>query len=103
MTLPVAEFLRRFCLHLLPERFVKIRHYGLHGNRQRQSRLAQAWAALAHESRSAMSLETGITDPLPKLPPPRVCPFCSSQRLWLVEIVPPVRRALVLLRPLDSS
>jgi hypothetical protein len=26
---------RRFCLHLLPERFVKIRHYGLVGNRQR--------------------------------------------------------------------
>lgn len=103
MTLSVTEFLRRFCLHLLPERFVKIRHYGLHGNRQRHSRLAQAWVALAQESRTSISVETGITDPLPKPPPPRVCPFCSSQRLWLVEIVPPVRRPLVLLRPLDSS
>jgi len=33
---------RRFCLHILPERFVKIRHYGLLGNRKRQQRLANA-------------------------------------------------------------
>lgn len=26
MTLGVAEFVRRFCRHVLPERFVKIRH-----------------------------------------------------------------------------
>jgi len=34
MTLSTTEFVRRFCLHVLPERFVKIRHYGLLGNRQ---------------------------------------------------------------------
>lgn len=33
MTLRTAEFVRRFALHVLPERFVKIRHYGLLGNR----------------------------------------------------------------------
>ena len=42
MTLATAEFVRRFCLHVLPERFVKIRHYGLLGNRQKQSRLTRA-------------------------------------------------------------
>ena len=29
MTLQAAEFTRRFLLHVLPDRFVKIRHYGL--------------------------------------------------------------------------
>jgi hypothetical protein len=29
MTLPVHEFIRRFALHILPKRFVRIRHYGL--------------------------------------------------------------------------
>jgi len=29
MTLEGAEFLRRFCMHILPKRFVRIRHYGL--------------------------------------------------------------------------
>jgi hypothetical protein len=47
MTLAVGEFVRRFCLHLLPERFVKIRHYGLLGNRQRQSKVACARALLS--------------------------------------------------------
>jgi hypothetical protein len=40
MTLPAEEFLRRFLLHVLPERFVRIRYYGLLSNRQRQGSLA---------------------------------------------------------------
>jgi len=47
MTLALAEFLRRFRLHILPERFVKIRHYGLLGNRDREAHLAQARARIA--------------------------------------------------------
>ena len=35
MTLPVDEFLRRFLLHLLPRRFVRIRNFGFLANRQR--------------------------------------------------------------------
>ena len=33
MTLEATEFLRRFCLHLLPKGFRKIRHYGFLSNR----------------------------------------------------------------------
>jgi hypothetical protein len=29
MTLPSGEFLRRFCLHILPRGYMKIRHYGI--------------------------------------------------------------------------
>jgi len=29
MTLPIAEFIRRFALHILPRRYVRIRHYGI--------------------------------------------------------------------------
>ena len=46
MELSLGEFLRRFCLHLLPERFVKIRHYGLLANRGRRERLARVKASL---------------------------------------------------------
>lgn len=35
MLLPVLEFLRRFCLHLLPDRFQRIRHYGILSSRGR--------------------------------------------------------------------
>ena len=39
MSLDVLEFIRRFLLHTLPERFVKIRHYGILSNRNRKTKL----------------------------------------------------------------
>lgn len=33
MTLEAEEFLRRFCMHILPPKFVKIRHYGFLASR----------------------------------------------------------------------
>ncbi len=39
MTLPAEEFLRRVLQHVLPQGFVKVRHYGLLANRRREQRL----------------------------------------------------------------
>jgi hypothetical protein len=39
MSLHAHEFIRRFLLHVLPERYVKIRHFGLFGNRNRKKLL----------------------------------------------------------------
>lgn len=39
MTLDAAEFSRRFLLHVLPDRFVKIRHYGLLCSRNIKTKL----------------------------------------------------------------
>ena len=47
MTLTGEEFIRRFLLHTLPHRFVRIRHYGLLGNRCRHAKLARCRALLA--------------------------------------------------------
>ena len=90
MTLGVGEFVRRFCLHLLPKGLVKIRHFGFLSNRQRQTRLAQARALLqptapaaATQPDQSVSGTSGSEAPLGQ-----VCPHCGSNRLWLVEIVP---------------
>ena len=40
MTLKAEEFIRRFLMHILPPRFIKIRHYGLLGNRNKSTKLA---------------------------------------------------------------
>jgi hypothetical protein len=93
MRLELREFVRRFCLHLLPERFVKIRHFGLLGNRQRQCRVAQARALL---TQAIPAESTGTASE-----PTRVCPHCGSSRLLLVEIVP--RLTVLLPKALDSS
>ena len=39
--LPVNEFLRRFCLHILPRKFTKVRHYGFLSNRNKKKPLTQ--------------------------------------------------------------
>jgi hypothetical protein len=89
MTLDTAEFVRRFCLHVLPERFVKIRHYGLLGNRHKQARLARARQLLG-------AAPLPPPQPLPELlrattmqESPRRCPFCQCPGLVKVREVPP--------------
>ena len=41
MELDADQFLRRFLLHVVPDRFVRIRHFGLLANRRRAATLAQ--------------------------------------------------------------
>ena len=40
MCLHVKEFMRRFLLHVLPKGFVRIRHFGLLGNRFKKVKVA---------------------------------------------------------------
>ena len=40
MSLSAFEFIRRFLMHVLPYRFVKIRHYGFLGNRNKTEKLS---------------------------------------------------------------
>lgn len=96
MRLELPEFLRRFCLHLLPERFVKIRHYGLLANRRRQERVARAQALLGvspvvgQDSQEPCSLNS----PSPDAETPRwICPSCGHRALVWVETVGPGARA----------
>ena len=88
MTLGLDEFLRRFCLHLLPERFVKIRHYGLLANRGRHERIRQARALLPASAPlvepsakptagHAIQEDKAVT---------KSCPYCGSARVSLVDI-----------------
>ena len=99
MRLELREFVRRFCLHLLPERFVKIRHFGFLSNRQRRSKVAQARALLA-QSDGAPSVASQPA-PTAASAPPMLCPFCGSACLRLVQIVLPPRWAPI--PRLDSS
>lgn len=94
MTLPTAEFVRRFCLHVLPKRFVKIRHYGLLGNRQKQTRLARARELLAVAPPAPPApVPELLRAPLPALTP-GCCPFCQQPGLIKIREVPPRRTRL---------
>jgi hypothetical protein len=102
MTLELAEFIRRFCLHVLPGGFVKIRHYGLLGNRQRQERLKRARQLLETSAPDAPKPMQPEQSPRPPQPPRACCPFCGEPALVLIREVMPPRSS----RPtaiLDSS
>lgn len=90
MALSVEEFLRRFLLHTLPAGFVRIRHYGLLGNRCRHEKLARVRILLAQpdpqprepESVEAMMLRlTGIDI--------QRCPVCDQGRLRVIAVLAP--------------
>jgi Putative transposase/Transposase zinc-binding domain len=83
MNLQIEEFIRRFCLHLLPPRFVKIRHYGLLANRGRQERVQQA--------RALLGVQEAAAPPTPARSLPR-CPHCGWAALILVRVIAPLRR-----------
>lgn len=88
MTLQVAEFTRRFLLHILPRGMARIRHYGLNANGARQA------------ARRALR----VPEPEPPIPETlgdwflRIvghcidhCPRCKIGRLKIVKTIP--RRA----------
>jgi hypothetical protein len=88
MSLSVAEFVRRFCLHVLPERFVKIRHYGLLGNRDRGERIERArrWLGVAPAPAPPAEPAQKPASGVAAKEEPRRCPRCGQVALvWLRE------------------
>jgi len=51
-TLSVQEFLRRFCLHILPYGFRKIRHYGLYASAASKAKIAAAIKSLKEQCKT---------------------------------------------------
>ena len=89
MTMSADEFLRRFLLHVLPDSFQRIRHYGLLGNRHRAENLGRCRELLAmpvpiptpeHDYRERWQQLTGH-DPLQ-------CPQCRNGKMVRIAILP---------------
>jgi hypothetical protein len=88
MTLAAVEFLRRFVQHVLPKGFVKIRHYGLLANAEREARLALCRRLLLVVAVAA-ALAKG-QDVSVEPAQPRCCPRCGGRRLVCSELEPGV-------------
>ena len=87
-TVPAEEFMRRFLQHVLPDRFVKVRYYGLLSPSNRP-RLTQARQLLGSSVVETKTSGTGgaVKDPTAA---PR-CPRCGST-LILVQTLRPMGR-----------
>jgi hypothetical protein len=83
-----VEFLRRFCMHILPYRFVKIRHYGILSSKQKD-RIKPLQTKKQQEVK------------LKETAPQRIvritgfdrfqCPFCKAGIMHTVELLPRIR------------
>jgi hypothetical protein len=95
MTIKADEFIRRFLLHVLPARYVRIRHFGLLANRKRKEAIALCREILGTEkiiTKDSNKKETwqeqllricGIDV--------NVCPVCKKGRMFRVELLFPCR------------
>jgi hypothetical protein len=81
MELDADEFLRRYLLHVLPERFVRIRHFGFLANRVRSQSLALAREQLGTETPPSAEPEQDRAAPR--------CPSCHVGTMITVESVDP--------------
>ena len=88
MTLAADEFLRRFVQHVLPKSFVKIRHYGLLANAQRQARLALCRRLLLVMNVEAVMPSADGEATLIEPAHPRCCGKCGGTRLIYRELTP---------------
>jgi hypothetical protein len=96
MALPAEEFLRRFLLHVLPDGFVRIRHFGLLANRGRTGKLARCRELLAVEPPELPAAPESVAALMRRwtgLDLTR-CPVCRVGRLHVVGRLEPDARVL---------
>lgn len=90
MSLPPEEFLRRFCQHILPPNFVRVRAFGFMANCHRAEKLALI--------RGLLAVPAPLAEPPaePAAPNRACCPCCGQKSLRLIGRTPrPCLRDLV--------
>jgi len=86
MTLHADEFIRRFLVHVLPQGFHRIRHYGLLASAGRKANVARTRELLAVPMAAGPAAPDAPSDPRPP------CPCCGG-RMVVIEILEPATRA----------
>lgn len=91
MTLDADEFIRRFLLHILPDGFMKIRHYGILSNRNRKRKLVLCRRLLGTHRQQQRTEKESWQDLLTRLTgiDPRICPYCGKGKMVLKEVLDP--------------
>lgn len=96
VTLDGIEFLRRFTLHILPRRFVKIRRFGIYNHTTKRNLALQFTmeekpdidAIIKHQQAPETNIErfarlTGLNQ--------CICPVCKNGRMVKIRVLPRIR------------
>ena len=92
LALSAHEFIRRFLIHVLPDRFQRIRYYGFMGNRYRQEKLELCHRLLNMPPPAAAPASEVVTDFRDRYEQLtgnslRQCPVCRCGLMRVVEIL----------------
>jgi hypothetical protein len=89
MPLKGVEFLRRFCRHILPKAFVRIRHYGILSTARREQlrQLQLAFGFVAPDKKEKKSWKDICREHLNYNPD--ICPCCGKGRMVTIEVFLP--------------
>ena len=88
MTLDADEFIRRFLIHVLPDGFHRIRHYGLFANANRAANIALARRLLGVPDPAPLSADSDRADGGHDDEQRNICPCCGG-RMVTVETFQP--------------
>ncbi len=88
MTLDADEFIRRFLIHVLPNGFHRIRHYGLFANANRAANIALARQLLGAPDPAPSSSESDDATGVHENQQWNTCPCCGG-RMIIVETFGP--------------
>lgn len=82
MTLDGMEFIRRFSLHILPRRFVRVRHYGILSGTGKAAALPVIREQLPEKKREQASVrQLAAYNPLE-------CPCCKKETMVILQVLP---------------
>jgi hypothetical protein len=96
MNLEAQEFIRRFLLHVLPDGFMRIRHFGFLANRSKKQALAQCRKLLKLDPALPVGPKESVKDLLRKLTGVDLsrCPCCHEGTMIVVSDLPALSNSL---------
>ena len=107
MTLTAPEFIRRFLLHVLPDGFHRIRHYGLLASSRRAETIARIRQIMAPATPAATEADREAeisaerSDPVDERRPP--CPCCGGRMILVERFAPGTAPRTILAVRIDTS
>ena len=92
ISLDAQEFIRRFLLHVLPDGFMRIRHFGFLANRSKKQALAQCRRLLKIEAALPETPKESAKDLLLRITGIDLsrCPSCHRGTMIVVAELPPI-------------
>jgi len=93
VTIKGVEFLRRFCMHILPKRFVKIRRFGIYNSTTKRNLDLQFTTEQKPDIEQLIKPNESSVERIKRLTGFDIglCPSCKKGRMYVIDEIPRIR------------